>query len=86
MQPMFVAMTLLLAMTMATATVTAQTQSPTPSPAPGPTNPAPNPQAQPGATIVINPTQQECQSGWNASLRWTQEQFREFCTMLGSSK
>lgn len=86
MQPRLVAMPLLLAMTMASATVTAQTQSPTPSPTPGPTNPAPNPQAQPGATIVINPTHDECRSGWNASMRWTEEQFREFCTKLGASK
>lgn len=66
---------------------TAHAQSPTPSPTPGPTNPtAPNPQAQPGANIVINPTQDECQSGWNSSMRWTQEQFRDFCAKLGASK
>lgn len=82
MQPMLLAMTLLLATTIAGAA-----QSPTPAPTPGPTNPVqPNPQAQPGATIVINPTIDECQRGWNPGLRWTQEQFREFCTKLGASK
>jgi hypothetical protein len=84
MQPIVIAVTLLLS---ATVMASAQGQSPTPAPAPGPTNPVPpNPQAQPGATIVINPTQDECQRGWSASMRWTQEQFREFCTKLGASK
>lgn len=79
-----IAMTLMLA---ATVSAKAQGQSPTPSPAPGPTNPVPpNPQAQPGATIVINPTQDECQRGWSPSTRWTQDQFREFCTKMGASK
>jgi hypothetical protein len=53
-------------------------------PAPGPTNP--NPQAQPGATMVINPTEQECRRGWDPSLKWTRQQFEEFCTRLGASK
>jgi hypothetical protein len=61
-----------------------------PSPQPGPTNPtAPsssNPQAQPGATIVINPTIEECRQGWNSSMKWTKEQFEHFCTTLQSSK
>lgn len=84
MHPLLVSLAMLLAMTVA---VAAQSQSPTPAPAPGPTNPIqPNPLAQPGATIVINPTQDECARGWNASMRWTQEQFREFCTKLGASK
>jgi hypothetical protein len=56
-------------------------------PSPGPTNPVPpNPQAKPGATIVVNPTTDECRSGWNASLRWTKEQFDDFCNKLGASK
>jgi len=61
----------------------------TPSPQPGPTNPTSpsgNPQAQPGATIVINPTVKECRQGWNASMKWTQEQFEHFCTTLQASK
>lgn len=61
----------------------------TPSPQPGPTNPNPppdNPQAQPGATILINPTLEECQHGWNSSMKWSKEQFDKFCTMLKASK
>ena len=50
----------------------------------GPT--APNPQAKPGATMVINPTEDECQKGWNASLKWTKEQFEQFCTLLKAAK
>ena len=39
-------------------------------PTPGPTNPTqPNPQAQPGATIVINPTEQECSKGWSPDMK-----------------
>ncbi|MDX2201823.1 MAG: hypothetical protein NW223_03675 [Hyphomicrobiaceae bacterium] len=56
------------------------------SPSPGPVNPAPNPQAQPGATIVINPTVEQCRRGWNDTMRWTRQQFAEFCTKLGASK
>lgn len=56
-------------------------------PAPGPTNPVPaNPQAKPGATIVVNPTEQECRRGWDPSLKWTKEQFNDFCSRLGASK
>lgn len=59
----------------------------TPSPSPGPTNPVPpNPQSGPGATIVVNPTEVECRRGWAPGLRWTREQFEEFCTKLGASK
>lgn len=54
--------------------------------APGPTNPAPSPQSKPGATIVVNPTQDECDRGWHAGLKWTREQFEEFCTKLKASK
>jgi hypothetical protein len=55
---------------------------------PGPTNPAPptNPQSKPGATIVINPTAEECGRGWEAGMRWTKEQFDQFCSRLGASK
>ena len=62
----------------------------TPSPTPGPTNPTQaqpsNPQAQPGATMVVNPTTEECRKGWNASLKWTKQQFEEFCSKLQASK
>ena len=46
----------------------------------------PNPQAKPGATMVINPTEDECQKGWNSTLKWTQEQFEQFCTRLKAAK
>ncbi|HJZ32823.1 MAG TPA: hypothetical protein VKF35_17020 [Hyphomicrobiaceae bacterium] len=59
-------------------------------PSPGPTNPtsppSSNPQAQSGATIVINPTVDECRKGWDSSMKWTKEQFERFCTTLQSSK
>jgi hypothetical protein len=51
-----------------------------------PPKPVANPQSKPGATIVINPTEDECRSGWNASLRWTKEQFDAFCSQLKTSK
>jgi hypothetical protein len=82
MQPALWAMTFLLVTSLA---ASAQSTAPAPGVPPGPTNP-PNPQAQPGATIVINPTQEECQRGWDTSLRWTQDQFRDFCTKMGASK
>jgi hypothetical protein len=53
---------------------------------PGPTNPAPSPQSKPGATIVVNPTQDECNQGWHAGMKWTKEQFEEFCAKLKASK
>jgi hypothetical protein len=57
-------------------------------PSPGPTNPTPppNPQAQPGATIVVNPTADQCRQGWNASMKWTKQQFEDFCHKLRVSK
>ncbi len=61
----------------------------TPSPQPGPTNPTSppdNPQAQPGATILISPTLEECRQGWNSSMKWSKEQFDRFCTMHLASK
>jgi hypothetical protein len=60
----------------------------TPGPTPGPTNPTPppNPQAKPGATAVINPTTDQCRKGWDASMKWTKQQFDEFCTKLKASK
>lgn len=54
---------------------------------PGPINPnTANPQTKQGGTIVVNPTEVECQKGWNPTLRWTKEQFEEFCSKLGTSK
>jgi hypothetical protein len=59
----------------------------TPGPTPGPTNPTPpNPQAKPGSTIVVNPTADQCQKGWDTGMKWTKEQFDEFCNKLRASK
>lgn len=70
----------------AASTMTAVAQT-TPSPSPGPTNPAtPGIQSGRGANIVVNPTEDECRRGWNPTMRWTQQQFQEFCTKLGASK
>jgi len=56
-------------------------------PSPGPTNPVPpNPQAKSGATIVVNPTADECKRGWDPGMKWTKEQFDQFCRRLGASK
>lgn len=64
----------------------AQTPSP-PTTGPGPTNPVPpNPMSKPGADIIINPTLDECRRGWSEGMRWTKEQFENFCTRLGASK
>jgi hypothetical protein len=49
-----------------------------PPPTPGPTNPTP-PATKPGADLVINPTDEECKKGWNVGLKWTREQFEQFC-------
>lgn len=45
-----------------------------------------SPQAKLGATIVVNPTEAECRIGWQPGMRWTREQFTEFCEKLQSSK
>ena len=56
-------------------------------PGPGSTNPTPsNPQAKPGATMVINPTEDECRRGWNQTLKWTKDQFEQFCAQMKASK
>jgi hypothetical protein len=51
-----------------------------------PSNPGSNPQSKQGANIVINPTVQECERGWNSNSRWTKEQFEQFCATLGKAK
>jgi hypothetical protein len=45
-----------------------------------------NPQSKQGGAIVANPTDDECKRGWNAGMRWTKEQFQEFCARLNASK
>jgi len=58
------------------------------SPTPGPTTPPPpnQPLAKPGTDLVINPTIEECQKGWDPSLKWTKEQFAEFCAKMKAAK
>jgi len=54
---------------------------------PGPTVPTP-PASKRGemSTMVINPTVEECKAGWNASMRWTQYEFKEMCARLEMSR
>jgi hypothetical protein len=58
------------------------------SPAPGPTIPQPpdQPLAQSGRDLVVNPTMEECQKGWDPRSRWTREQFTQFCAKLKAAK
>lgn len=51
-----------------------------------PSEQTPNVQSKPGATIIINPTHEECALGWNSSLKWSKEQFDDFCHKLNTSK
>jgi hypothetical protein len=55
---------------------------------PGPTNPGQpsNPSAKGNKDLVINPTEEECRKGWHSGLRWTKEEFDNFCGQLKSSK
>ncbi len=52
---------------------------------PAPTSP-PQTKEPGGQTIVLNPTQAECATGWNANLKWSKEQFDQFCSTLSKSK
>ena len=64
-------------------------------PGPGPHTPTPSPSGPPGMvpppattgqTIVVNPTDEECNRGWSPDLRWTQSEFEQFCTRMRTSK
>jgi hypothetical protein len=56
-------------------------------PQPGPTVPPKTlPVPKGGETLVINPTIDECRTGWRPGLRWTREEFDKFCTQLRISK
>jgi hypothetical protein len=57
-----------------------------PAPSPGPVKPPPPTENPSGKSIVINPTDEECKRGWEPSMRWTKEQFNDFCGKLGASK
>jgi len=57
------------------------------SPPPGPTVPPrtlPTPKG--GEHLVINPTKDECKTGWRPGLRWTKVEFDTFCRQLDISK
>jgi len=55
---------------------------------PGPTKPPPttSPLTKPGADMVINPTTEECRSGWSRDLKWTKEQFESHCEQMKASR
>jgi hypothetical protein len=55
-------------------------------PSPGPTRPSPPPLGKPQTGIVINPTAEECRTGWNPSLAWTREQFESFCAKMKAAR
>jgi hypothetical protein len=44
------------------------------------------PVPRPGDDMVLNPTLEECKAGWRPGLRWTKEQFDNFCTQFRISK
>jgi hypothetical protein len=57
------------------------------SPAPGPTMPRKSlPVPKGGENIVINPTTDECKAGWRPELKWTKDEFDNFCRQLKISK
>ena len=58
------------------------------SPTPGPTSPPPpnQPLAKPGSDLVINPTTEECRKGWDSGLKWTKEQFEDYCAKMKAAK
>jgi hypothetical protein len=58
----------------------------TPPPSPGPTNAQVAPGTKSGTDLVINPTEEECKKGWNASMKWTREQFEQLCATLRAAK
>lgn len=57
-------------------------------PTPGPTNPQPPASTitKPGSDLVVNPTDDECKKGWDASLKWTKDQFDKHCATMRAAK
>ena len=55
-------------------------------PLPGPTKPPPPSADKPQKDIVINPTEEECRTGWNPSLSLTKEQFESFCAKMKAAR
>lgn len=58
------------------------------SPTPGPNRPeqSSSPLSKPGTDMVINPTEEECRAAWNPRLKWTREQFENYCAQMRSAK
>ena len=44
------------------------------------------PQTKGQTNIVVNPTESECHSGWNSSLKWSKEQFDQMCSTINKAK
>jgi hypothetical protein len=56
-------------------------------PTPGPTMPPKTlPVPKGGENLVINPTTDECKSGWRPGLKWTEVEFDKFCKQMEISK
>jgi hypothetical protein len=55
-------------------------------PSPGPTKPSPPSADKPKKDIVINPTEEECRTGWNPSHSLTKEEFESFCAKMKAAR
>jgi hypothetical protein len=57
------------------------------SPLPGPAAPPKSlPVPKGGENLVLNPTIDECRAGWRPGVKWTKEQFAQFCRQMEISK
>lgn len=43
-------------------------------------------QSRPGHDLVINPTTEECKKGWEATMKWSKEQFEQLCAQMRAAK
>jgi hypothetical protein len=43
-------------------------------------------QSKPGYDLVINPTTEECKKGWEATMKWSKEQFEQLCAQMQAAK
>lgn len=53
---------------------------------PPPQLPVTPPATKPGSDLVLNPTTAECVKGWMPELKWTKDQFDQFCAQMNSAK
>ena len=44
------------------------------------------PETKPGSDLVINPTNEQGQKGWDESLKWKKEQFDQLCALMKAAK